>query len=180
MNTDYKNEFLLEEFRQNWAYIHQCETVRLKQFQIFFLIVGVFASSLVFFIKEDGGINEAISGKYSFIISSASIFLSIFLFCLLMFVFLQKRGYEEYRDINKIIKMNMLGQQGPSKESNWSSLCLSKAFTWWFATLLVTWLALFSMVWFVAPICVFNILSVIFITLILLCIYRCKKSQQAS
>uniref|UniRef100_UPI00262E5CC9 hypothetical protein n=1 Tax=uncultured Pseudoalteromonas sp. TaxID=114053 RepID=UPI00262E5CC9 len=89
MSTDYKREFLLEEYKQNWAYIHQCETVRLKQFQIFFLVVGVFASFLAYLLKGESDVITAITSKYSFLISVASTFLSVFLFCLLLFMLVQ-------------------------------------------------------------------------------------------
>lgn len=176
MSTDYKREFSLEEYKQNWAYIHQCETVRLKQFQIFFLVVGVFASFLAYLLKGENDVITAITSKYSFVISAASTFLSVFLFCLLLFIFLQKRGYENYRDINKKIKNYMFDIQGPIAKSKWYSLSPSSAFTWWFFTLVVTWFALVSIMWFVAPLCVSTLISIMFIGATLSCLFCCKKT----
>lgn len=176
MTTDYKKEFLLEEYKQNWAYIHQCETVRLKQFQIFLIVVGVFASFLAYLLKGEPDVLLAITEKYSSIISAASIFLSIFLFCLLLFVFLQKRGYENYRDINKDIKNYIFDIQGPIQKSTWYYLSLSSAFTWWFCTLIVSWLALVSIMCLATPKYVSIYILLAFFVVLLLCIISCKKT----
>lgn len=112
-NHEQMVSFLIEELKENWAYIRHIEEIRLKHTHIFLIITGSIISIFSFTMKfqDDNLIGQSflvltkiIIAQYGWAILAGSGFIFLYGFFLGRFLALQKRGYEHYRIVNANIR----------------------------------------------------------------------------
>jgi hypothetical protein len=85
-------EFLLEEYKNKWAYVRHTEEVQNKAIQWFILIVGAI---LAFLFKDINGLSNAVGNKLYII---PLLFLVLYSASLNLLLLLQKKNYNRYTD----------------------------------------------------------------------------------
>jgi hypothetical protein len=124
-------DFLIEEFKQNWEYIRQSEDIRIKHTQLFFIICAATMSFFAYLLKgelskEDMTLIYFIK-NYKILILFSLLFLSIYSLMITLFIFFQKNGYEQYRKSNKNIRTYFIDKESmPFKKDSYFIESLSE------------------------------------------------------
>jgi ATP-dependent Zn protease len=167
MSSKYE-DFLIEEFKQNWEYIRQSEDIRIKHTQLFFIISAAIMSFFAYLLKGELSKEDMtfiiFIKNYKVIILSSLLFLSVYSLMITLFIFFQKNGYEQYRKSNKNIRTYFIDKGSlpfkkdsyfiekvdnhQEKEKNfWNEVklpSLKSPFTYWLLSIAIMFLLFFG------------------------------------
>ena len=131
--------FLIEELKENWAYIRHMEQIRLKHIQVFLIITGAIVSVFSLLIEPAGAnwsqqslknLFNLILTQHGFAISTGSLFIFLYGFLLCVFLAHQKRGYEHYRIVNAEIRNWFTENYGKESQFSFEKKRSHKRTTW--------------------------------------------------
>ncbi len=115
--------FLVEEFKENWAYIRHIELLRHRMYQLYLTITAAVVTATVAILNlakpaDNARVVLSIPIEAENAIVYVSCFISAYGYLLCAFVLRQKHSYERYRHFNPVMLLKGPRRRGATRSGS--------------------------------------------------------------